>query len=48
MPPKRELDLDLKKGDIVQAVIIADPFNKKFGPLTTPAQPKVSQLHHLF
>ena len=42
MPPKKELDPDLKKGDVIQAVVIADPFNNKFGPLTTPSKPKVS------
>lgn len=40
MPPKKELDPDLKKGDIIQAVVICDPFTKKFGPLVTPTQPK--------
>jgi hypothetical protein len=41
MPPKKELDPDLKKGDVIQAVVIADPFNKKYGPLTTATTPKV-------
>jgi hypothetical protein len=41
MAPKKDLDPDLKKGDVVQAVVIADPFNTKFGPLTTPTTPKV-------
>ena len=42
MPPKKEIDPDLKKGDLIQAVVISDPFNNKFGPLTTPSTPKVS------
>jgi len=43
MPPKKDLDPDLKKGDVIQAVIIADPFDKKFNPLTSQLQPKVSE-----
>ena len=42
MAPKKEMDPDLKKGDVIQAVVIADPFNTKFGPLTTPTMPKVN------
>lgn len=40
MAPKKEMDPDLKKGDVIQAVVIADPFNTKFAPLTTPSRPK--------
>ena len=45
MAPKKEMDPDLKKGDVIQAVVIADPFNTKFGPLTTPTMPKVKETY---
>ena len=34
---------DIQKGETVQAVIIADSFDSKFGPLTT-TKPRVSVL----
>ena len=33
---------DLQKGEIVQAVVIADSFDSKFGPLTAN-KPRVSR-----
>ena len=38
MPKNNE---DIQKGEIIQAVIIADSFDSKFGPLTT-TKPRVS------
>ena len=35
---------DLQKGEIVQAVVIADSFDSRFGPLTSN-KPRVSSLH---
>ena len=32
---------DIQKGEVVQAVVIADSFDSKFGPLTT-TRPRVS------
>ncbi len=48
MAPKKEMDPDLKKGDVIQAVVIADPFNTKFAPLTTPSRPKASSDFTIF
>ena len=48
MAPKKEMDPDLKKGDVIQAVVIADPFNTKFAPLTTPSKPKASSGFTIF
>ena len=33
---------DIQKGEVVQAVVIADSFDSKFGPLTT-TRPRVSK-----
>ena len=35
---------DIQKGEVVQAVVIADSFDSKFGPLTT-TRPRVSKQH---
>jgi hypothetical protein len=40
MGPKKN-NADIEKGDTVQAVVIADSFDSKFGPLTT-TRPRVS------
>ena len=34
---------DIQKGEIIQAVVIADSFDSKFGPLTA-SKPRVSQI----
>ena len=35
------MNKDLEKGEIIQAVVIADSFDSQFGPLTT-TKPRVS------
>lgn len=44
MSPAKNINQDIQKGETVQAVVIADSFDSKFGPLTT-TKPRVCRPH---
>lgn len=44
MAPKKDL---LKQEEILQAVVIADSFNVRFGPVTQE-KPRVRMLHYIY